>query len=66
MIEWIKIHTKLDKYPNNEEIEHGITRVVKSKNIDMMRIKFRGSDKLRVLFLNSKRDLNKTHRPERT
>ncbi|MEX0998773.1 MAG: recombinase family protein [Thermodesulfobacteriota bacterium] len=52
MIEWIKIHTKLDKYQNNEEIEPGRIRIVKSKSIDRIRIKFRGSYKLRAIFLN--------------
>ncbi len=55
-IEWIKIHTKLGKYQNNEEMEGGIIRIVKSNNIDMIRIKFRGSDKLRAIFLNSTTD----------
>jgi DNA invertase Pin-like site-specific DNA recombinase len=62
MIEWIKIHTKQDNYQNHEEIEPGIIRIVKSKSMDRIRIKFRGSKKLRVIYLNSTADISDMER----
>ncbi len=52
MVEWIKIYTKQDDYQNHEEIEPGKIIIVKSKSMDIIRIKFRGSKKLRVIILN--------------
>lgn len=54
MIEWIKIYIKQDIYQKHEEIEPGIVRIVKS--MDRIRIKFRDTDKLRAIFLNSSTD----------
>jgi len=53
MVEWIKIYSLQDKYKEYEEIEPGIIRHMASKRIDKIRIKFRGSNRLRAIFLNS-------------
>jgi hypothetical protein len=53
MIEWIKIYTLQEEYKEYEEIEPGIIRHMASKSIDKIRIKFRGSKKLRAVFLKS-------------
>jgi hypothetical protein len=57
MIEWIRIYTLQEKYAAYEEIEPGIIRHMGSKTIDRIRIKFRGSKILRVIFLKSNIDV---------
>jgi len=58
MVEWIQIHTKQDNYQHHEEIEPGTIKIVKSKSMDRIRIKFRGSKKLRIIYLNSTADIS--------
>ena len=53
MVEWIKIYSLQDEYKEYEEIESGIIRHMASKKIDKIRIKFRGSNRLRAVFLNT-------------
>lgn len=57
MVEWIKIYTKQDNYQNHDEIEPGKIKIIKSKSMDKIIIKFRGSKKLRVIHLNTTADL---------
>ena len=53
MIEWIKIYTLQEEYKEYEEIGPGIIRHMASKSIDRISIKFRGSKKLRIIYLKS-------------
>lgn len=49
-IEWIKIYPLQEPYQEIQETEEpGIVKIMKSKYIDKVRIKFRGSRDLRVL-----------------
>lgn len=52
MIEWIKIYPLQEPYQEFQETdEPGIVKVMRSKHIDKVRIKFKGSRNLRVLYL---------------
>ncbi len=53
MIEWIKIYTLQEEYKEYEEIKPGIFQHMASKSIDRIRIKFRGSKNLRIIYLKS-------------
>lgn len=54
MVEWIKIYPLQEPYREVQETdEPGIVKVMRSKHIDKVRIKFRGSRNLRVLYLES-------------
>ncbi len=54
MIEWIKIYPLQEEYKEVQETEEpGIVKIMKSKYIDKVRIKFKGSRNLRVLYLKN-------------
>jgi len=54
LVEWIKIYPLQEKYQEYTEVEQGVYKVMNSKYIDRIRIKFKGSDKkLRVLLIKS-------------
>ena len=54
MVEWIKIYPLQEPYREVQETdEPGIVKVMRSKHIDKVRIKFRGSRNLRVLYLKN-------------
>lgn len=54
MVEWIKIYPLQEPYREVQETdEPGIVKVMRSKRIDKVRIKFKGSRNLRVLYLES-------------
>jgi DNA invertase Pin-like site-specific DNA recombinase len=52
MIEWIKIYPLQEPYREVQETEEpGVVRIMRSKHLDRVRIKFKGSRNLRVLYL---------------
>jgi hypothetical protein len=54
MLEWIKIHPLQESYQQVQETEEpDIVKVMKSRYIDKVRIKFQGVRKLRVLYLKN-------------
>ncbi|WP_235836058.1 recombinase family protein [Acetivibrio thermocellus] len=58
-IEWIKIYPLQEPYQEIQETEEpGIVKIMKSKYIDKVRIKFRGSRDLRVLYLKNHAELS--------
>jgi len=58
-IEWIKIYPLREPYQEIQETEEpGIVKIMKSKYIDKVRIKFRGSRDLRVLYLKNHAELS--------
>jgi DNA invertase Pin-like site-specific DNA recombinase/uncharacterized protein (UPF0335 family) len=58
-IEWIKIYPLQEPYREIQETEEpGIVKIMKSKYIDKVRIKFRGSRDLRVLYLKNHAELS--------
>ena len=57
-IEWIKIYPLQEPYQEIQETEEpGIVKIMKSKYIDKVRIMFRGSRDLRVLYLKNHAEL---------
>ena len=53
LIERIEVYPLQEKFTEIEEIEPGIVKHMKSKYIDKVRIKFKGSRKLRLLYLKN-------------
>mgnify|MGYP001061487680 CR=1 FL=1 len=54
LIEWIKVYPLQEPYiPVQETEEPGIVKVMHSKYIDKVRIRFKGSGNLRVLYLKN-------------
>lgn len=58
MVEWIKIYPLEEEYREVEEIESGIIKHMESEYIDKIRIKFKGSSKLRVVLLKRYGEVN--------
>ena len=59
MIEWIKIYPLQEPYKQIQEVdeEPGIYKIMKSRYMDKVRIKFKGSRDLRVLYLKNHAEL---------
>ena len=58
LIEWIKVYPLQEPYqPIKETEEVGVVKVMHSRYIDKVRIKFRGSRNLRILYLNNYAEL---------
>jgi len=54
LIEWVKVYPLEEPYQQIQEIEEpGIVKIMKSRYIDKVRIKFKGSRDFRVLYLKN-------------
>ncbi|HSW35391.1 MAG TPA: hypothetical protein VLH18_02195 [Candidatus Limnocylindrales bacterium] len=58
MIEWIKIYPLQEAYQEVQEMEEpGIVKIMRSRHIDRVRIRFKGAKKMRVLYLKNYAEL---------
>lgn len=60
ILDWIKIYPLQEPYQEVQETdEPGIVKIMKSKHMDKMKIKFKGSQNLRVMYLKNYAELVK-------